>query len=194
MLTYAEVKTNHNENSRIPYSDLLNTKEWHDHREIIIERDDYICVRCRKASTIPVKSKKGNIVYIWIESKPLSRDTLLDDPLENEFVDFNSDLSFTVAAKPYCLQVHHNYYLLGKLPWEYEDDALVTLCNWCHTEFHENNYVCVYRNQKEVEHLTLTICSRCSGVGSFSKYSHVQNGICFQCRGSGYYYPEILAI
>lgn len=34
------------------------------------------------------------------------------------------------------LQVHHNYYISGKLPWEYEDDAYTTLCQHCHLKEH----------------------------------------------------------
>lgn len=30
------------------------------------------------------------------------------------------------------LQVHHKYYKRDKMPWEYPDDALVTLCDLCH--------------------------------------------------------------
>lgn len=30
------------------------------------------------------------------------------------------------------LQVHHKYYIDGKMPWEYPDDALVTVCELCH--------------------------------------------------------------
>lgn len=32
------------------------------------------------------------------------------------------------------LNVHHNYYESGKEPWEYPTEALVTLCEECHTE------------------------------------------------------------
>lgn len=35
------------------------------------------------------------------------------------------------------LHVHHRYYLKGKNPWEYEDDALVALCENCHAVDHE---------------------------------------------------------
>lgn len=31
------------------------------------------------------------------------------------------------------LQVHHKYYLPDTLPWDYPDDALVTLCDCCHS-------------------------------------------------------------
>lgn len=34
------------------------------------------------------------------------------------------------------LQVHHNYYIYGKLPWEYEGDAYTTLCRYCHMKEH----------------------------------------------------------
>lgn len=32
------------------------------------------------------------------------------------------------------LHVHHRYYLENKEPWEYPDEALVTLCEECHIE------------------------------------------------------------
>lgn len=34
------------------------------------------------------------------------------------------------------LHVHHKYYVFGRQPWEYPDQALVTLCNYCHSEEH----------------------------------------------------------
>jgi hypothetical protein len=36
--------------------------------------------------------------------------------------------------KETTLHVHHRYYSRGKEPWEYEQDALVTLCESCHAE------------------------------------------------------------
>jgi len=41
------------------------------------------------------------------------------------------------------LAVHHKYYEKGKEPWEYPLDALITLCEDCHTE--------EYNERKEVE-------------------------------------------
>lgn len=32
------------------------------------------------------------------------------------------------------LNVHHRYYIYGNDPWDYPDDALVTLCAGCHGE------------------------------------------------------------
>lgn len=35
------------------------------------------------------------------------------------------------------LDVHHKYYLDGKMAWEYPDAALITLCHPCHENFHK---------------------------------------------------------
>lgn len=38
------------------------------------------------------------------------------------------------------LHAHHKYYEKGSMPWDYPDEALVTLCEWCHNYIHR---VCV---------------------------------------------------
>ncbi len=35
------------------------------------------------------------------------------------------------------LAVHHSYYVTGRLPWEYPDFSLETLCEDCHTDRHD---------------------------------------------------------
>lgn len=37
------------------------------------------------------------------------------------------------------LHVHHKYYLKGKAPWEYPNEALEVLCEKCHTEAKSTN-------------------------------------------------------
>ena len=37
------------------------------------------------------------------------------------------------------LNVHHKYYLNGNDPWDYPDEALITLCEECHKE--EKEYI-----------------------------------------------------
>jgi len=32
------------------------------------------------------------------------------------------------------LQVHHHYYILNTMPWEYDDEIMITLCESCHEE------------------------------------------------------------
>ena len=36
------------------------------------------------------------------------------------------------------LNVHHKFYISGNAPWEYDDDALITLCKDCHSKEHAN--------------------------------------------------------
>jgi len=38
-------------------------------------------------------------------------------------------------------QVHHKYYIKGRMAWEYGDDAYITLCASCHTSISENGGV-----------------------------------------------------
>ena len=40
------------------------------------------------------------------------------------------------------LAVHHRYYEKGKEPWDYPMEALITLCEECHTSERENRPAC----------------------------------------------------
>ncbi|MER2192886.1 MAG: nuclease domain-containing protein [Solibacillus sp.] len=43
-----------------------------------------------------------------------------------------------------------------------------------------------YRKKVEKVYETQTVtCSRCNGRGHFGKYSHIEGGVCFKCRGAG---------
>ena len=83
------------------------------------------------------------------------------------------------------LHIHHNYYQDEKLPWEYPDDALCTLCWVCHEQLHQNMQI-TWRDKNGIEIGELTYCNRCFGAGWFPQYSHIQGGICFRCRGARY--------
>lgn len=37
------------------------------------------------------------------------------------------------------LEVHHKYYVDGRLPWGYPNDSLITICSKCHQIEHLNN-------------------------------------------------------
>jgi hypothetical protein len=65
------------------------------------------------------------------------------------------------------LNVHHLYYQDGMLPWEYPREALVTLCQECHFEWHQDNLI-QYRNKEGKVKGQLEICSKCKG-NSFGK-------------------------
>lgn len=181
--TYSTLKEKYGTHGLIPYSELLTTQEWSDRRESIIKRDQYSCTECRKMATMPHRDEVTGITYhLWFGEERIES--------KNEYEDILVQ-NITGSTKPYCLQVHHKFYVLENLPWEYKDEDLITLCNWCHTAFHEVNSVSVYKSNKEVEMLKVSACSRCSGVGWLSEYIHVQNGVCFQCNGYGYEYRNL---
>lgn len=84
-----------------------------------------------------------------------------------------------------CLQVHHKYYVRDWMPWEYPDEALVTLCLDCHSALHRNGHVPVF-DEKEGKLVATRYrpCIRCLGAGFFPQYMHVQMGVCFRCGGA----------
>ena len=83
------------------------------------------------------------------------------------------------------LNVHHKYYILGKKPWEYEDNALVTLCENCHHKRHEKP-ISKYRSLLNKDFVGYCKpCNRCGGSGYIPQYNHIQYGICFKCGGEG---------
>lgn len=88
----------------------------------------------------------------------------------------------------YLLHVHHKFYLVNHLPWEIDDQALVSLCRDCHAKRHEIENIPIYEiiNNRKVVSDTLYFrkCPRCGGTGILSQFRHVENGICFLCRGN----------
>lgn len=97
---------------------------------------------------------------------------------------------FFVSLSPYQftykgLNVHHKYYVTGLKPWEYEDDALVTLCKECHQKRHEIAIPKYRTLSKNIIDGYCHKCERCGGSGYLPQYYHVQNGICFKCGGEG---------
>ena len=83
------------------------------------------------------------------------------------------------------LDVHHRYYVRGMPPWEYPDEALLTLCRECHKQLHKTEWVPVYdlKDGKLVK-TKLMPCIRCLGSGFFPQYIHIESGICFKCHGA----------
>lgn len=83
------------------------------------------------------------------------------------------------------LHVHHKYYQVDKLAWEYDDSALICLCWFCHEKEHKDMSIKVYdRDMKHIDNYKY--CTRCYGAGWFPEYTHVQKGICFRCNGARY--------
>ena len=82
------------------------------------------------------------------------------------------------------LNIHHTYYIEGHKPWEYDNEALVTLCEDCHKKRHETSDVPLYDSNKRLIS-NLIRCDRCGGSGYLPQYSHVEHGRCFKCGGEG---------
>lgn len=82
------------------------------------------------------------------------------------------------------LEVHHRYYVYNTSPWNYPDEALITLCKDCHTLIHETYSPLIYtvQNDKYVR-MNFTPCNKCGGRGYIKEYKHIEGGICFRCRG-----------
>ncbi|WP_152560110.1 hypothetical protein [Hymenobacter sp. IS2118] len=180
--TFAQVKAQYAD-QYIPYQTRLGTQEWKIKRDAMVERDEEECTKCgcRPTDNVWLGGKMHYLLYVPY------------DP--NEVVEING---FTYTGKELgyeihqlnaavVLHVHHLYYITSKNPWEYENDALVTLCSDCHSEVHRTEIIPVYKVENgQRERITGVTCSRCSGAGYFPQYKSVENGVCFQCRGSRY--------
>lgn len=82
------------------------------------------------------------------------------------------------------LNIHHTYYIEGRKPWEYDNEALVTLCEDCHKKRHKTSDIPLFDSNKR--HISdLNKCDRCGGSGYLPQYSHIEHGICFKCGGEG---------
>ncbi len=179
IISYEELVSKTSSNS-ISYLELLHTKEWKEKRQIIIDRDNHHCLKCGKGETISHYDEvSGRTFHLWWTF--------------TEIYSFDIDVipNIEASAKPYHLQVHHLFYIVDKLPWEYQDNFLVTLCNWCHWEFHEKNTVEIYieENDELINCYDIPTCKRCNGAGWFPQYKHVNSGVCFECGGAKFEKP-----
>lgn len=147
----------------------------------------------------PYKLTDKYVVSIWNEIGMLCVNDWGDDidQLDDIVIHISHDNYYAIihiiphdeSFKPIykSLNIHHEYYIRNKAPWEYEDDALVCYCNECHEKIHRSTNVPVYRTENGANVFTSNaeICNRCGGSGYIPEYKHVENGICFKCWGEG---------
>lgn len=183
-LYYKDIKADYKTSWHIPYDVLLNTHEWKEFRLTIIARDKNVCRSCNKE-----QSERSGRAYF---RKPTEEEIIENS--KEVVVDLLGDGSCLVKMKrakiagvrtnnPTILHVHHKYYILGNLPWEYKEEALVTVCHECHIAIHDKEKIPVYSDNSFKEKLDLSPCSRCNGTGFLDQYLYFQNGICFRCNG-----------
>ena len=172
----------------IPYLLLLLTTEWQEKRLTIIQRDNKLCTNCGKAETV-----SPNISGLATHSWEVPREAeILQLPFRDKNGEFIKVLNpypgydYIPSDKQYILHVHHSYYIHNLLPWEYPEEDLQTLCQWCHLAFHQNNQVPIYSSIHKRKIRFSTICDRCEGTGELPHYHYFKNGVCFQCDGRGY--------
>ena len=136
---------------------------------------------------------QANSVNDWLTPEVQK---LLDAEIEREMNIHNRNLKkglyieFPISEQNsysmfYGLHVHHKYYIKGKKTWDYDSNALITLCELCHENLHRDVDIPVYEQSGRRIH-GFTACSRCDGIGFLSQYKHVLNGICFRCYGTKY--------
>jgi hypothetical protein len=191
--SYSEILLEY-ENQQIPYSVLLSTEEWSYKRRVIIYRERNVCQVCHQKCIddylpIGVGTIKPMIIFvpgIYKEAVEEREQDYRDEfgQIYPNIPTLTSTMVLEEQSDPHFAHVHHTYYVMTKLPWEYPDKDLMLACHKCHTKIHETQLIKVYVNEEMVEFLTLTPCSRCNGTGHFPEYKHVENGICFRCRGA----------
>ncbi|RYU91059.1 hypothetical protein [Emticicia agri] len=184
----------------IYYIDLLLTFEWRNKRDTIIARDKKRCTSCKNEATIldrfgkafrpPTKEEKREYIDGFLKEMNVKETKSINGA---DFYNFYKDLYFPVEI-PFdefiFLHVHHTYYIIDKLPWDYPQDALITLCHKFHKEIHLNNQIPVYLDDDKSESIKLTVCNKCNGSGYIPEYNYYMNGICFDCNG--YKYNELV--
>lgn len=144
-------------------------------------------------STFLFKEDMGQTNYAAINysCKDKSEILKLDILFENKFFSFsfshlhlyNEGMLFNFTP----LNIHHNYYIFGRKPWDYDNGALVTLCSRCHQKRHQQTKIPLYTSDRQLICSALPVCERCNGTGYLPQYRYFMGGICFKCHGEGVY-------
>lgn len=125
---------------------------------------------CRDGSLVPILYTDDDLPFAPLQDTTMPRPFKLDHPLE--------------------LHVHHKYYILGRKPWEYPNDALITLCSDCHEKLHKSGIVDIpiYAIDSKGRKIKMeyTPCQKCNGQGYLKEYLYYKGGICFRCNGAKY--------
>ncbi|WP_159478610.1 hypothetical protein [Dyadobacter sp. 3J3] len=175
------------------YEELLSTIDWQIFREKILRRDQYKCTNCEQEPTeysygqhfqkLTSEEKTQLIILNEIEYNSRKPDLIF----KGRAIKHRKAIPITKKVdNAVVMHVHHKFYILDKLPWNYHVEDLTTLCNICHTDFHKNNKVPFYEDERKLIKLDLTECPRCNGEGHFDEFKHVYGGICFYCKGAKY--------
>ena len=155
---------------RITYQDELSSFEWQEKRSEIIERDGNICNNCKAQVTtlinrFPHRKKtkeeeqeyKNRMRKAWDEVVRMYESFGLPSSQSPKFSE-DIEIPLEITDKHIILHVHHKYYIRHRKAWEYDNEALITLCSTCHQDTHDKNSIPVYSNNYMTEQLNLTNC------------------------------------
>lgn len=173
-------------NEKILYQDQLSTIEWKNKRNSIIQRDNNICTCCKSMPSIFKKGKayrKQTITEKEIEFKELIESEEWKEWFELFGTYPKIGPRLIPDLNPTILHVHHKYYVINKLAWNYPDDALITLCKDCHQKLHNTQRIPIFLDESLETELDYEICDRCNGSGYLKEFHYYQNGTCFKCNG-----------
>ncbi len=123
------------------------TNEWQEKRSHIIHRDNYSCQICETFNP-----SEGLVTVFNEQDKDIelhqynSETSVYSITSQNKGINISLDFGWGTWLITPILQVHHKKYIDGRLPWEYEDDDLITFCNECHNSGHQSIKIPVYNS------------------------------------------------
>ncbi len=183
--------------SLLTYAEKLSTLEWKKFRTEILNRDNSVCTCCGKKEFIPdeLDSFRDRTEQEKSEFLEKTKKEFLNSKTGKEWMRVIGGLPKfgipMIKKENYkepdsvILHVHHKYYIKGKNPWEYNSEALITVCSKCHSKIHKNEEILVYENENLENPKVAEKCLRCSGTGYLGQFHYVMNGVCFKCHGIG---------
>jgi hypothetical protein len=181
-ISYAQISGGYESSWYIPYEILLNTIEWKNFRQHILSRDGNSCSVCNRTQSEKIGGRyfrKPTEEEITESRKPVIIDIGNGDSISLK----RAQIINVITDDPVILHVHHKFYIYDNLPWQYDLDALITVCHKCHGEIHFTQKIPVYTNAALDKEIDLIVCSRCKGTGFLNEFHYHQDGICFNCNG-----------
>ena len=175
------------------YADLLKNEEWQSLRIHILKRDKHTCTLCNNQETFVKYHPSSNIrkyfdVRIPDNCRKYKNYFQTEGILESYNIFDERDIVYKEVEKPIILHVHHQYYIIGRQPWQYQLDCFQTLCVNCHYELHKRQKFpfLIIVDGEFTKWSDMAPCSKCNGAGILPHYNYYKGGICFKCKGERY--------
>ena len=179
--------------TELTYEELLKIDEWQELRKQVLKESNYTCAICNSSETLKrwdslERRWKYFEVTIPNNCRKYKNTFEINGEVDSFYILDERDIIFREVEKHIHFQVHHRYYIEGRLPWDYHPKCFLTLCVDCHINLHKKSAVpyMIWNDGKLISWTKKIACDRCNGAGVLKEYNHVQGGICFKCRGRRY--------